>query len=203
MRKKLIPTFAHGTLAQVRQGIEDGRLKYPSYIWLDDSDQYAFLNKTGELEICAMPKYVGTLENPIILSSLNDGLYEISGQHKITADHLTTFDSSGFILVVVQTVDDVKKVRRITADEMSEYIIDGEEVTVNEVATKEYLDEHGYMTEPDVDAKIAAMKVVIMADVEAALPDMIEPIIRPVVEEVVQESIQPESDDNIRHLFDE
>jgi hypothetical protein len=105
--------------------------------------------------------------------------------------------------VVVQTIGGVKKVRRITADELTVYTI-GEDLSVeeNEVATKDYLDEHGYATEEFVDDKIAAMEAVIMADVEAALPDMLEPILRPVVEDVVDQTIQSEDDENIRELFE-
>ena len=202
MKKKLIPTFAHGTLEQIRGGIAEGKLKYPSYCWVDDTNQYAFLNKYGELEICGIPSFTGTLGEEIILSELDDGLYEISGRHKITPTHPTTFDNSGFILVVVQTVGDTKKIRRIDAEDLTTYIIDGEEVTQNEVATKEYLDAHEYTTEADVDEKIAAMEAVIMADVEASLPYMLEPILRPVVEDVVDQTIQSEDDESIRELFE-
>lgn len=198
----LAPIFTHGTYENTIKAIADGKIKYPSYCWVTDRGQYGFLNKQNQLEIIGIPELTGTIENKIILSSLNDGLYQVKGQHKITATHATTFDSSSFILVVVQTINGVKKVRRITADELTEYIINEDlSVTENEVATKEYLEEHGYATEGYVDEKIATMESIILADVEAALPDMLEPIVRPVVEEVVDETIQPEDDEDIRNLF--
>lgn len=198
MKKKLIPTFAHGTLAQVQQGIIDGKLKYPSYIWLDDSDQYAFLNKNGELEICSIPKYVGTLGEEIILSDLNDGLYEIKGRHKITADYPTIFDDWGYILVVVQTTEDGKKIRRITADDLTTYIVDGEmSVIKDEVATKEYLDANGYTTQEDLDRKIAVLK----KELEDEIAELIEPILEPMVTDIIDRTITEEDDENIRNLF--
>lgn len=200
----LAPIFTHGTLENTKKAMQEGKIKYPAYCWCTDVSQYGFINKHNELEFIGIPELTGTLENKIILSSLDDGLYQVKGQHKITADHATTFDSSSFILVVVQTTAEGKKVRRITADELTTYTI-GEDlsVTANEVATKDYLDEKGYATEDYVDAKIAAMEQIILADVEAALPSMIEPLVYPVVEEVVDRMIQPEDDQNIRDLFDE
>lgn len=198
----LAPIFTHGTYANTIKAIEDGKIKYPGYCWISDRGEYGFINKDNQLEVIGIPELTGTIDNKIILSSLDDGLYQVKGQHKITADHATTFDSGSFILVVVQTIGGVKKVRRITADELTTYTI-GEDlsVEVDEVATKDYLDEKGYVTEDFVDEKIAAMEAVILADVEAALPDMLEPILRPVVEDVVDQTIQSETDENIRELF--
>ena len=198
------PTFAHGKMVNIQKAIADGKIQYPSYIWCTDLDVYCFLNKDGELEQCGIPQLTGTLENEIILSSLDDGLYEVKGRHKITASHATTFDCSGFILVVVQTIGGVKKVRRITADELSVYTIQEDlTVSVDEVATKDYLDEKGYTTEEQLDEKIAVLKAELEDEIEAALPSMIEPLVYPVVEEVVDRMIQPEDDQNIRDLFNE
>lgn len=199
----LAPIFTHGTYANTIKAIEEGKIKYPAYLWISDRGQYGFLNKQNQLEVIGIPELTGTLENKIILSSLYDGLYQVRGQHKITADHPTTFDSSSPILVVVQTIGGVKKVRRITADEVIGYTINEDlSVETNPVATEDFLRDEGYAKEDYVDEKIAAMEAVIMADVEAALPDMLEPILRPVVEDVVDQTIQSESDENIRELFE-
>lgn len=199
----LAPIFTHGTYANTIKAIEEGKIKYPAYLWISDRGQYGFLNKQNQLEVIGIPELTGTLENKIILSSLYDGLYQVRGQHKITADHPTTFDSSSYILVVVQTVGGVKKVTRISSDELIRYTIN-EDLSVTEEAyiTQSYLDEKGYATEDFIDEKIAAMEAVIMADIEAALPDMLEPILRPVVEDVVDQTIQSEDDENIRELFE-
>ncbi len=193
------PKFAHGTLASAYKAIESGRITYPAYIWIDDTDQYSFLNKNGELEICGIPKIVGTLEKAIILSSLEDGLYEIQGQHKITADHPTTFDSSSYILVVIQTINGTKKIRRITADELDTYVINEDlSVDVVEVATSEYLKDKGYTTEDVVDGKIQALK----ESIEGEIAELVEPIVKPIVEEIIDRDIQSEDDEGIRQLFE-
>ena len=194
------PTFAHGKMVNIQKAITDGKIQYPSYIWCTDLDVYCFLNKDGELEQCGIPQLTGTLENEIILSSLDDGLYEVKGRHKITASHATTFDCSGFILVVVQTIGVVKKVRRITADELSVYTIQEDlTVSVDEVATKDYLDEKGYTTEEQLDEKIAVLK----AELEDEIEVLVEPVVEPMVRAIIDAEIQPEDDENIRDLFDD
>ena len=199
----LTPIFTHGTYENTIKALETGKIKYPAYCWVTDRGQYGFVNKNNELEIIGIPELTGTLDNVLILSTLNDGLYQVKGQHRITADYPTTFDTTSPILVVVQTIGGQKKIRRITADELSTYIIEEDlSVTTDEVATKAYLDEHEYVTKDYVDTKMAALEAVIMADVEEALPGMMEGIVRPVVEDVVNQEIQPEDETDIRALFE-
>ena len=194
----LTPVFTHGTYANTIKAITEGKIKYPCYCWITDRGQYGFLNKQNQLEVIGIPEYEGTIQNPIILSALNDGLYEIKGQHKITADYPTTFDTSSFILVVIQTINGIKKVRRITADELDTYTINEDlSVTVDEVATKDYLEEKGYVTDEYVNDKIAVLK----AELEDEIEELVEPVVRPIVEEIINEDIQSESDENIENLF--
>lgn len=198
----LAPIFTHGTYANTIKAIQEGKIKYPSYCWITDKGQYGFLNKQNQLEVIGIPELTGTIQNKIILASLDDGLYQVKGQYKITDDHPTTFDSTSFILVVVQTIGGVKKVRRIDAESLTAYTINDDlSVTEDEVATKDYLDEKGYVTTDYVDAKIAALEEIILEDVEAALPDMIAPLVRPVVDEEIDRMIQPEDNRNIEDLF--
>ena len=194
----LAPIFTHGTYENTIKAIESGKIKYPSYCWITDKGQYGFLNKNNELEVVGIPELTGTLDNKIILSSLNDGLYQVKGQHKITADHATTFDCSSYIIVIIQTINETKKIRRITADELTTYIV-GEDLSVksNEVATKEYLDDKGYSTEEELDEKIAVLK----AELESEIEDLVEPVVLPLVQGIIEEEIQPEDDEKIRELF--
>ena len=196
----LAPIFTHGTYANTIKAIQEGKIKYPGYCWIVDTSQYGFINKNNELEMIGIPELTGTLENKIILSSLYDGLYQVKGQHTITADYPTTFDCTSPIIVVVQTIGGIKKVRRITADELSVYTINEDlTVSVDEVATKDYLDEKGYTTEEQLDEKIAVLK----AELEDEIEILVEPVVRPMVEEIINRDIQPEDDENIRDLFPE
>ena len=200
----LAPIFTHGTLENTIKAIAEGKIKYPGYCWCTDTSQYGFINKNNKLEMIGIPILTGTLENKVVLSSLYDGLYQIKGQYIISANYPTTFITTSPIIAIIQTINGIKKIRTITADDIVSYIINEDlSVTPNIVVTKDYLDDNEYVTEGYVDAKMAAMEAVIMADVESALPAMLEPILRPVVEEVVDETIQDIDSQNIEDLFNE
>lgn len=195
MKKKLIPTFAHGTLEQIERAIAQGKLEYPSYCWIDDTDQYAFLNKYGELERGGIPKITGTLENEIVLSNLPDGVYQVKGQHRVSTYDPTVFLSASYVICIVMTIDGFKKVKRITADEVTDYVVEDDVVTSRDsIVTESYLRENGYANTAYVDAKIAALKVEIEHD--------IEPLVEPVVEKYIDENIQGIGEEKIEALFE-
>lgn len=133
------PIFAHGSMASIKKAISDGKIKYPAYCWVDDTDQYAFLNKDGEFEVCGIAKKYGDLSNLLILSDLTDGIYQISGSYKITDTSETIYQDVG-ALAIIQTDDETKKIRMISSDDISTYTIDGETVIENVSATKDYVD---------------------------------------------------------------
>ena len=185
------PTFAHGHMANIEKAIAEGRIKYPSYIWCTDQDVYCFLNKDGELEKCGIPQLTGTLENQLILSSLDDGLYEVKGQHKITANDETTFYSFSYIFVIVQTIDGRKKIRRITADDLTTYTVEDDlTVTSDVVATATYLKENGYATESYLDAKIEILKAEIEADLDSYIEEKVIQVIDDTIEDIHDEDIE-------------
>lgn len=151
----LTPVFTHGTYENTIKAIQEGKIRYPAYCWIVDRGQYGFINKTNELEIIGIPEFVGTLDNVIILSDFDDGIYQVKGQHKVTSDAFTTFDTASFIFVIVQTIGDEKKIRRITADEIYDYtVIDGDVAHETTQVTTDYLDANGYVTDEDVAAII-------------------------------------------------
>ena len=204
------PMFAHGTYSKVKEAIEKGILKYPSYVWIDDYDQYSFLNKDGELEKCGVPKLYGSQDAIIILSALDDGIYEVSGVHKITSEHETTFLSSSPDLYVIQTINGKKKIKRITADIITDYVIE-EDLSVTEdfIVTESYLKEQGYADEAYIDTKMVALKEELESEIydyvdraiEEAIAGQVEPIVEDVVDRQIDEKIQDVNDELIRDLF--
>jgi hypothetical protein len=131
------PTFAHGKKANAIAAIESGKIKYPAYVFMQDVSQYGFVNKENELETVGIPTLVGTLDEKVILSSLEDGIYQVKGEHQITEDS-TTFVTSSYILAIVQTIDGIKKIRRITADESTVYSLEPDKpVVVDTIATQQ------------------------------------------------------------------
>lgn len=186
----LTPVFTHGTYEHTIEAIQQGKIKYPCYCWITDRGQYGFLNKSNELEVIGIPEFTGTLEEPIILSSLNDGIYQVKGIHKVISDAGTTFSSASFIIVIIQTIDGEQKIRRITADEIYDYTVSNGEITHETTqVTTDYLDEHGYVTEDVVDSKIQAMEASMQAYIENRVP------------EIIDESLDNYDESNIRDLF--
>lgn len=196
----LTPIFTHGTYANTIKAIEDGKIKYPAYCWMTDVQQYGFLNKNNELEVIGIPELTGTEENEIILSLLNDGLYQIKGKHKITANDETTYYSMSPILCVVQTIDGQKKVKRITADTIEDCVVgDDLSVTRETVATQEWIQAQGYADKTYLDYKIAILK----QELEDEIEELVRPVVYPMVTQIINDEIKNVPIEDIEDLFDE
>lgn len=118
----------------------------------------------------------GEIGNELILSSLDDGLYAVTGEHRITADSYPIYSSSSNIIVIVQTINEKKVIRRITADELTTYKIENGVITTNEVATKEYLEQAGYATEDYVDAQLEVLEAELKTELEDYIDENIQPV---------------------------
>lgn len=195
----LTPIFTHGSYENTIKAIETGKIKYPAYCWITNRGQYGFINKSNELEVIGIPELVGTLDNTLILSILDDGLYQIKGQHKITANDETVYYSMSPILCVVQTLEGKKKVKRITADDICNYTVEEDlSVTRDTVATQEWIKEQGYADEAYIDYKFEILKQQLDAEIE----DLVEPVVYPMVTSIIDAEIQDIPDDDIEDLFD-
>lgn len=196
----LTPIFTHGTYANTIKAIEEGKIKYPAYCWMTDVQQYGFLNKNNELEVIGIPELTGTEENEIILSLLNDGLYQIKGKHKITANDETTYYSMSPILCVIQTIDGQKKVKRITADTIEDCVVgDDLSVTRETVATQEWIQAQGYANEAYLDYKIEILK----QELEDEIEELVRPVVYPMVTQIINDEIKNVPIEDIEDLFDE
>lgn len=198
------PVFAYGSLDSLERALERGKVNYPTYCWLYDTLQYAFINKEKEIELVGLPKLTGTLDDEIILANLNDGIYQIAGQYKVTETSETVFLSASYIFVIIATIDDTKKIKRITVDNVEDYDVVGGEVTsFVYYVTSEYLEEHEYITEPDVDIKIAAMAVTLEQEIKDYVDSIISEQIAELLPEELDKILQPEDEGDIRDLFGE
>ena len=66
---------------------------------------------------------VGTIGSPVNLSSLSDGLYAVKGQYKVAGDS-TIYSSVGNVVVIVSSDGTTKYVKRITANDAVDYVVD-------------------------------------------------------------------------------
>lgn len=199
------PVFAYGSYEKLVAAVASGKVKYPTYCWLYDTAQYAFVNKKSEIEIVGLPKLTGTMESPLILSNLADGVYEVKGEYKVTEDSGTTFLSASYIIVIVgEGANGEKKVRRITADDLEDYVVEGGHVTDSTtMVTAKYLEEHHYATEGYVDEMGAALRVSIAEELKDYVNSIIGEQIAELVPLEVEKSFKPVPQDEINDIFED
>lgn len=197
------PVFAYGTYANLQAAIEKGKIKYPTYCWLHDRLQYAFVNKDGDIELVGIPKLIGTLDNELILSELKDGVYLIKGQHRITETSEPVFLAASYIIAIVATSGLTKKVRRITVDDIEDYDVTGGIITKNtKTVTVEYLEENHYVTEGYVDRAMEALRITLEAEMKEYVDSIIAEQVAAILPEELDKILQPYTLDDIRDLFD-
>lgn len=170
----------------VRVNNEEGPANY--YAWNAETQTWDFL------EVFGIPERVGTAENPIILSELEPALYRIRGTYKISPNHPTTFITTIDHLSFVDEDDNIKV---ITEHNITDYIVEGDDVTfVNTYATEQYLDEH-YATKIYVDDKIA----VVEAEISEIISEFHDKVME-IVYEVLNIALNGIEEEYINDLFD-
>ena len=168
----------------VRVNNEEGPANY--YVWNAETQTWDFL------EVFGIPERVGTTENPVILSELEPALYRIRGTYKISPNHPTTFITTIDHLSFVDEDDNIKV---ITEHNITDYIVEGDDVTfVNNYATEQYLDQH-YATKIYVDDKIAVVEAEI-SEIISEFHDKVTEIVYEVLDTALN-GIEEEYIDNL------
>lgn len=168
----------------VRVNNTEGPASY--YAWNAETQTWDFL------EVFGIPEVVGTTENPIILSELEPALYRVKGTYKISPNHPTTFITTIDHLSFVDEDDNIKV---ITEHNITDYIVEGDDVTfVNNYATEQYLDEH-YATKIYVDDKIAVVEAEI-SEIISEFHDKVMEIVYEVLD-IALNGIEEEYIDNL------
>lgn len=157
---------------------------------------------------------VGTLDNPIFLNDLSDGVYSVTGQYKITDNDVTVFLTISPTLIFISHTDEHKiLIKRVSSFEIKDYIVDNsmdkQIVSVDSYLTDSYLKKSGYITESDVDKKLAVLKAeqeselkqYIQSSLSEQLDDMILEKIEDKLDEKFEEKIERISNDDITNLF--
>lgn len=196
----LVPNFVHGKMENVQKAIDAKKIVYPSYVWITDLQQYGFLNKNNELETIGIPVLAGTLSNIVILSDLSDGLYKINGQYKITSDSETIFSVPIDTLTIIQTIDNIKKIRVVTIDEIITYSVSDGVIEEDFVVNKSYLESQGYATIEYVSAGLEELEnrlTSLNTYINEELPQEIDNKI----ETQIEDNVLPVDDSDVRNLF--
>lgn len=112
------------------------------------------LDKLDDLPI---KELVGTLDNPLVLSSLETGMYSIVGQYTIDDLLSTVFLSTSPSLFIIANNSDTVEIKKISNREIVDYVISNGEITTESILTSEYLKENGYITERWFDEKMVVL----------------------------------------------
>lgn len=169
----------------VRVNNEEGPANY--YVWNADTQTWDFL------EVFGIPERVGTTENPVILSELEPALYRVRGTYKISPNHPTTFITTIDHLSFIDEADNIKV---ITEHNITDYIVEGDDVTfVNNYATELYV-EQNYATKIYVDDKIA----VVEAEISEIISEFHDKVME-IVYEVLNIALNGIEEEYIDNLF--
>lgn len=148
---------------------------------------------------------VGTSDNPIIISDLNDGIYNIKGQYKIDDLIETIYLSASNIIFTVRKHDNKIFIKSITSNNISDFCISNDSISSQEYITNQYLKDNNYVTDAYVDIKIQALQQSIEDDMKQYISTIIDEqlgnVLDEKIEEKINEAIESVESTDINSLF--
>lgn len=146
---------------------------------------------------------VGTLDTPIMISSLDTGMYKVKGQYKISATDITTYLSTDGDLFIIGKSDTENIIKRFTKDTIQDYVISDNGIEKTTYVTDKYLLDNGYSTTTYVDSKLAAFEESIKQDIRTYVEQTVEDVITEKVDEIIDERLDAKLDERIKESTDE
>lgn len=163
------------------------------YIWNSTTSEWEPIEDKDQ----GIPEVIGTMENPIILSELDAGLYRVKGYYKIAPEY-ETLVMTGIDHIAFVSKDNEIQIKVITQTTITDYIVEDQAVIfLDEYATKKYVEEN-CATKQYVDNAIAAIEAQI-SEIIAGLDDKILQI----VNEVLAEALNSIDNSYINNLFND
>ena len=214
--------LAYANRDAIQVAIDGGKLNANDIVFCKDSHQmiivrddlslfevksklYVFDSETEALNRPII-NLLGDPFNPPVLTDMTDGLYKITGSYKIAASLPTIYATSSGHILLIETYENVKYIKRITAYRIYDYSIqtDGT-VKSTQVVTKDWIDEQGYATEEYLDTKLAALDAFTKEDAQKYIDETLESKIDGKLDEqinkVINERFTSASDEDINNLF--
>lgn len=149
---------------------------------------------------------VGLPDNPLIISTLSNGTYSVTGHFKIAENDVTVHLNPNATLFIVSHIDKDVFIKKIATKEIVDYQVTGDiSAAKNQYITEDFLRDNGYTTTSYVDEKITTLELVnkkdMIAYVETLIAETIETTIIPLIDERVDKKIIPASTGQIVSLF--
>lgn len=143
---------------------------------------------------------IGTLNSPITVDQLEDGIYKIRGQYKLTESAITIYLSSNDNFFLVKTENDITYIKKISAMDITDYTVNSDgSISASTIPTTKIL--KNYATKSYVDDKIAALDLLTKDDVTTYVADIINNTIDEKIETKVNEMYTLADNAEIQQLF--
>jgi hypothetical protein len=143
---------------------------------------------------------IGTLNSPITVDQLEDGIYKIRGQYKLTESAITIYLSSNDNFFLVKTENDITYIKKISAMDITDYTVNSDgSISASTIPTTKIL--KNYATKSYVDDKIAALDLLTKDDVTTYVADIINNTIDEKIETKVNKMYTPADNAEIQQLF--
>lgn len=148
---------------------------------------------------------IGTLDDPIVISDLDGGIYSIKGRYKIATSDITTYINPNPNLFIVDKNENGIFIKKISSNEIIDYVVTDQIIKTNKIVTEEYLKENGYATTAYVDEKIAALDILVKEETDSYIASVVEEkvdaILDTKIDEEIDKKIQGASEEQINFLF--
>ena len=148
---------------------------------------------------------IGTLDEPIMVSDLDTGIYKIKGQYKVSNLEETTYLSASDTLFIVNNQKDTINIKRVTIDDIVDYVITNETIVANKYITEDFLKEKNYVNSDYIDTKIEAVKLLLEDELKKYIVEAINSVMDEAldkkIDERIGEFIHPTEDEQITNLF--
>lgn len=143
---------------------------------------------------------IGTLDSPITVDQLEDGIYKIRGQYKLTESAITIYLSSNDNFFLVKTENDITYIKKISAMDITDYTVNSDgSISASTIPTTKIL--KNYATKSYVDDKIAALDLLTKDDVTTYVADIVNNTIDEKIETKVNKMYTPADNAEIQQLF--
>jgi len=169
---------------------------------LSDADEQIDYNTLGNRPITNL---TGTLANPIIVETLDNGIYSISGQYKVFDSIDTIFSSYENHIFLVEKSETETHIKDISSTDMITYSLVGDEIQQDKLVTSKFLKDNNYVTDSDLDKKIQTLDILTKTEaseyIEQAVNSYLDSKLDSAIDQKLDEKIVETADTEIADLF--
>lgn len=169
---------------------------------LSDVDEQIDYNTLGNRPITNL---TGTLANPIIVETLDNGIYFISGQYKVFDSIDTIFSSYENHIFLVEKSETETHIKDISSTDIITYSLVGDEIEQDKLVTSKFLEDNNYVTDSDLDKKIQTLDILTKTEaseyIEQAVNAYLDSKLDSAIDQKLDEKIVETADTEIADLF--